>query len=864
MNFKKRQPSDITRSHQPKSRLQRVWKTALVIGLILAAGLGWVVIRDEPDEPPATWLVSFVQFIEDQLQPSVDLVEETEIKQKRYAELLIELDDTVNSKEMTILQESGRSRVGERIELSIELASKSFDEGDIDNALRLLHNARLEWDETIAGFEIDSLGLHSDSENASVSEVPATTLDSEVAAVSTSNEISEEDVPAIADSVEARDPELALQEPPQPIYSDESESIIESADKKQEPAGSVSKEISQANQLDASNEEKSVAIDQNQTISTQAVPATSSNGFESPNEVNSTTNATDLNLSDSIGSGNEIEVASEKTPEAHTAAEEQTSPLAVARGTSNASQDPVSTSNSVSENVGAKDAAKADSSVLSSEPSSSVEKNNNVNDTAIISGTSRVAEGSHSSDNSTPIDERVDIGALIDDQQQIAMIDPTLKDPVEPLPSDSVDKLEESSPVDESILEQNRAQGRYLELAEEVDKLIESISHNKNLPEELAEQLARTIQSRKIAAEAYDEFDYLSAERSIEFALSVINELIQREDRQFQVAMQTARDAYRLEDVTLAAEAIESAYKLRPNDSEVEHWRNKISELPKLRAARQNALDARYASDVKSEIAALEQVLFYRPNDADSERRIVELRQKLADEQFNLTVSKVIQAIDSRNLKAAKSALTAVKKQRPSDASIANLQIQIENLERQLTIEHYLDSAEDAILNDYWIAASKSFENVLAIDSTHSEAHQGLLFAMNIVDAQQRVDYFLDRPDRLSSSNIEAAAQETIEEVQLYTAFSQKLSTSIDSLYAALTEWTASIPIRVLSDGKTDIGIRGVGKIGKTKERTVQLRPGNYVFEGKRKGYHSILVEFVVASNPNQTQEVTVICSERN
>ena len=52
--------------------------------------------------------------------------------------------------------------------------------------------------------------------------------------------------------------------------------------------------------------------------------------------------------------------------------------------------------------------------------------------------------------------------------------------------------------------------------------------------------------------------------------------------------------------------------------------------------------------------------------------------------------------------------------------------------------------------------------------------------------------------------------------------------------------------------------------VGRTRERTIELRPGQYVFEGKRRGYRTKLVEVVVQANLSAPVEVRIVCDERS
>ena len=66
----------------------------------------------------------------------------------------------------------------------------------------------------------------------------------------------------------------------------------------------------------------------------------------------------------------------------------------------------------------------------------------------------------------------------------------------------------------------------------------------------------------------------------------------------------------------------------------------------------------------------------------------------------------------------------------------------------------------------------------------------------------------------------------------------------------------------VRSDGKTEISVRRVGIVGKTLEKVINLRPGDYTFEGKRAGYKSKLVKLTVPFNGTGL-DIKIICDEQ-
>ena len=67
--------------------------------------------------------------------------------------------------------------------------------------------------------------------------------------------------------------------------------------------------------------------------------------------------------------------------------------------------------------------------------------------------------------------------------------------------------------------------------------------------------------------------------------------------------------------------------------------------------------------------------------------------------------------------------------------------------------------------------------------------------------------------------------------------------------------------VNIKSDDKTDIKLKKVGIIGKVKNKTSSLKAGKYIFEGKRLGYKTILIEKEIALDEKNVLEI--ICNER-
>ena len=91
---------------------------------------------------------------------------------------------------------------------------------------------------------------------------------------------------------------------------------------------------------------------------------------------------------------------------------------------------------------------------------------------------------------------------------------------------------------------------------------------------------------------------------------------------------------------------------------------------------------------------------------------------------------------------------------------------------------------------------------------------------------------------------------------------SPRLKLKFTLLTKKLRAYTTEVPVRVKSDKKTFIRVEGIGIVGKTDNRIIQLRPGHHVFKGKCPGYKSVSIEVDIPPNFTSTV-VEVRCREK-
>ena len=372
------------------------------------------------------------------------------------------------------------------------------------------------------------------------------------------------------------------------------------------------------------------------------------------------------------------------------------------------------------------------------------------------------------------------------------------------------------------------------------------------------------------ATEAYNAKDFSSVNRIILAALDEVEKANAKEHEAFNLYMQVAEDAYLDERIEQAQESIAWAQDLRPNDGEAQTLKQQIDKLPKLFASRREAQDARAAGNLSDELRALKQVLTALPQDdshaseiSETQKRIQTIEQIQRDQIFVNTIAQGEKAIVNQNINAAENALKTAQKLRPTAVETKRLQLNISAVKINLRTKELLQTAMDKADSDDWDEALTSLEQILKLDPNHTDANEQRDLAIKIVTHQKQIESFISRPHRLASANIATAAREVINSARELTFFSKRLGLAVADLKEKIQLWETAVSVRVISDGNTEIIVRGVGVVGQTDERTIELKAGHYIFEGSRKGYKSVLVEALISHGTEDMPTVTVICDEK-
>lgn len=372
----------------------------------------------------------------------------------------------------------------------------------------------------------------------------------------------------------------------------------------------------------------------------------------------------------------------------------------------------------------------------------------------------------------------------------------------------------------------------------------------------------KIFELKAAALQAFGAGDYSSALGRVRAATIESLRILKVRDANFAAHLKAAVSAFDTNRYERARAEIDRALLMRPDHPTAQEYQARIELMPKVLSYLEAAAKARAENELRSEKAYLEKVIRLDPARRNEKSRLTILNKKIAEEDFASHLSTGLQAVERRDLGAARTSLTHARAKFPDRPELTVLKKNIEALSRDLSLESALNEANQSVSNDDWDRAYQAFSKANSIDPANATAVEGERIAAEMLAGRRGLDRFLKRPDRLASKTVAAAARQVLEEVRHLTGLSPTLKDSTEKLSKLIEHASRPVEVLVKSDGKTDITVRRIGIVGKTLEKVIKLRPGDYTFEGTRTGYKSKLINFSVPVD-GEGIEIRIICDEQ-
>ena len=228
-------------------------------------------------------------------------------------------------------------------------------------------------------------------------------------------------------------------------------------------------------------------------------------------------------------------------------------------------------------------------------------------------------------------------------------------------------------------------------------------------------------------------------------------------------------------------------------------------------------------------------------------------------EQFQQLLSGGLAAFHRNEYKLARTRLLEAKSLNPNSREVSDALLQVDQAIRLSGIDKLRRTAEAAERAEDWQRALKSYQAVLAIDKNLQFAVRGKKRALEQIQINRRIGFFLAKPQALASDNQLKNAVFLLAEAKEITPRGSMLTTRIEKLEELIIVAQTPVRIAIESDNLTRVAVYKVGKLGRFSVHELDLRPGTYTVVGTRNGYQDVRQEIEVKPGL-QSLRITVKC----
>jgi hypothetical protein len=294
----------------------------------------------------------------------------------------------------------------------------------------------------------------------------------------------------------------------------------------------------------------------------------------------------------------------------------------------------------------------------------------------------------------------------------------------------------------------------------------------------------------------------------------------------------------------------------------LDHYRGLAADWPAVSAALQRANKAQVENKPADEQKALQEIATLRHDIAGLNDRITAVGQRLHQQRVDQLLNQIAQALTKGDAGVAGKALRQLRSLDPKTPEIPKLQADLAQLEEDIAFAIAMRAMDQFAAADKWAEAyevatanQKQFQN-------YEKFQQRANFVGRVHNLISSSAKMLAAPDLLIRSSTQKLAAELIADAATTQSFSPTLTRQRAALEAMLQDYTTLLEIIVLSDTHTFVEVKSVGQVGAVAKKTIQLLPGDYIFEGKRKGFVTIRVP--VALRPGDSgKRISVVANEQ-
>ena len=252
------------------------------------------------------------------------------------------------------------------------------------------------------------------------------------------------------------------------------------------------------------------------------------------------------------------------------------------------------------------------------------------------------------------------------------------------------------------------------------------------------------------------------------------------------------------------------------------------------------------------------------PRPTTTRQRIAPPTRPPSDEQqrFVRAMSEGLEALENGRWQAAHSAFETASRLRPGAPEVADGLARARAGQRRESVAVNLRQAGEFEREESWREAEELYRAVLEIDPESAAALAGHRRTKARADLDEKLEFHLANPGRLSTAKVFDDASTNLEEARDATPKGPRLESQISRLEVVLERASTPVAVVLESDSLTDVLVYRVGRLGSFTRRELSLKPGTYTVVGSRRGFRDVRLQLVVTPD-SPPKPLTIRCTER-
>jgi len=344
----------------------------------------------------------------------------------------------------------------------------------------------------------------------------------------------------------------------------------------------------------------------------------------------------------------------------------------------------------------------------------------------------------------------------------------------------------------------------------------------------------------------FGERRFTDAAQAYADALHKLQNLEGRRDLLLDAALDLGQRALGNDDVQAALSEFERALIIEPDHQLASHGLLRARVRAEVLQQMAAGISAENEEDPEAAEAAYRQATRLDGEYQPAIESLQRVSGQLTGLHFRAAMSQALAALDSGRLSDAAEALTAAARLKPEHSAVRDARQRLAAARQQAQLSSLRRQALNAIEKENWQAAAGLYQKALAVDAGAAFARSGLVRVKDRLQLHKQLDHYLSDPARLSSPEPMANAEQLLLAAGEAPDNEPRLAEKTSVLKRLVAEARVPLPVRLHSDGETEVVIYHVGRFGRFRDHQLELRPGTYTAMGSRAGYRDVRRVFTV------------------